>query len=86
MERLARQSRAVIWLNPLLAVQGYEPRARGMAAALPHVDLFAPIRDARSLWELLERLRSASGTRRHRGFAIRAGASELDASQQTGTI
>ncbi|RIL07366.1 MAG: hypothetical protein DCC71_03390 [Proteobacteria bacterium] len=86
MERLARHSRAVIWLNPLLAQSGYEPRARGMAAALPYVDLFAPIRDARSLWELLERLRAASGSRRNRGFAIRAGASELDATQHTGAI
>jgi len=39
---LARQSRAVVWLNPLAATQGYEPTCRGMATALPYVDgLFA---------------------------------------------
>ena len=31
----------VIWLNPLKGWQGYEATARGMAAALPHLDLFA---------------------------------------------
>src|SRR5205085_188876 len=31
---------AVVWLNPLKGEPRYEPLARGMAAALPHVDLF----------------------------------------------
>jgi uncharacterized protein with von Willebrand factor type A (vWA) domain len=39
---LARQSRAVVWLNPLAASAAWEPTCRGMAAALPYVDaLFA---------------------------------------------
>ena len=40
MERLHRTAHAVVWVNPLKASPGYEPLARGMAAALPHVDLF----------------------------------------------
>ena len=40
MARLARTAHRVVWLNPLKARPGYEPLARGMAAALPHVDVF----------------------------------------------
>lgn len=42
MSWLSRRSRATFWLNPLAASPGYEPTARGMAAALPYLDgLFA---------------------------------------------
>ncbi len=41
MERLSRLAHRVIWLNPLKQDEAYEPLARGMAAALPHVDVFA---------------------------------------------
>jgi uncharacterized protein with von Willebrand factor type A (vWA) domain len=57
LERLRRRSRGVIWLNPLLAVPGYEPRAQGMAAALPHVDVFAPAHDLASLWRVVASIR-----------------------------
>lgn len=40
MARLHRTAHTVVWVNPLRASPGYEPIARGMAAALPHVDLF----------------------------------------------
>ena len=40
MARLHRTAHRVVWLNPLRARPGYEPLARGMAAALPHVDAF----------------------------------------------
>lgn len=40
MARLSRVARRVIWVNPLKASPGYEPLARGMAAALPYVDQF----------------------------------------------
>jgi uncharacterized protein with von Willebrand factor type A (vWA) domain len=46
---LKRRARRVIWLNPLLGWDGYQPLAAGMAAALPHVDLFAPAHDLESL-------------------------------------
>ena len=38
MARLARLTHAIVWLNPLKGDPGYEPLARGMRAALPHVD------------------------------------------------
>ncbi|MFC5973284.1 VWA domain-containing protein [Halomarina salina] len=39
---VSRRAEAVLWLNPLASSPGYEPTARGMAAALPFVDgLFA---------------------------------------------
>lgn len=40
MERLHRVSHRLIWVNPLKVSPGYAPLARGMAAALPHVDHF----------------------------------------------
>jgi uncharacterized protein len=40
MERLQRVAHAVVWVNPLKVTPGYAPLARGMAAALPHVDRF----------------------------------------------
>lgn len=40
MERLHRVSFRTIWVNPLKVTPGYAPLARGMAAALPHVDHF----------------------------------------------
>ncbi|HXB74396.1 MAG TPA: VWA domain-containing protein [Candidatus Acidoferrales bacterium] len=44
--------RKVIWLNPLLGLKDYRPLTRGMAAALPHVDVFAPAHSLESLLEL----------------------------------
>jgi uncharacterized protein with von Willebrand factor type A (vWA) domain len=38
MDRLHQHAHRVVWANPLLATPGYEPTARGMAAAVPHVD------------------------------------------------
>ncbi len=40
MARLHRIAHQVVWVNPLKATPGYAPLARGMAAALPHVDAF----------------------------------------------
>lgn len=39
--RLKKRGCKIIWLNPLKGWKDYEPVARGMAAALPHLDLFA---------------------------------------------
>ncbi len=69
MEQLRRRSHAVVWLNPLLHLDGYEPRAAGIAAALKYVDLFAPAHDIASLWELLRELRMLAG--RGRGSLMR---------------
>jgi uncharacterized protein len=49
MWRLARRCRRIIWLNPLIGWRDYQPTARGMQAALPYVDLFAPAHNLESL-------------------------------------
>jgi uncharacterized protein with von Willebrand factor type A (vWA) domain len=52
MRAMHRKARKVIWLNPLLSSSQYEPAARGMRAALPHIDIFAPGHNLESLLEL----------------------------------
>jgi uncharacterized protein with von Willebrand factor type A (vWA) domain len=59
MERLHRVAHAVIWVNPLKAAPGYEPLARGMAAALPHVDRFVPGHSLAALADLAELVTTA---------------------------
>jgi uncharacterized protein len=49
MRRLRRRCRRIIWLNPLIGWRDYSPQARGMQAALPYVDLFAPAHNLDSL-------------------------------------
>jgi uncharacterized protein with von Willebrand factor type A (vWA) domain len=56
MARLSRLAYRVVWLNPLQEDPAYEPLARGMKAALPHVDLFASGHSLASLEELGEAL------------------------------
>lgn len=41
LARLKKKGCKIIWLNPLKGWKDYEPIAKGMAAALPHIDLFA---------------------------------------------
>ena len=52
VERLHRITHRLIWVNPLKASAGYEPLARGMAAALPHVDQFLEGHSLASLEDL----------------------------------
>jgi uncharacterized protein len=49
MRRLRRRCRRIIWLNPLIGWRDYSPQARGMQAAMPYVDLFAPAHNLESL-------------------------------------
>ena len=49
MRRLRRRCRKIVWLNPLIGWRDYSPQARGMQAALPYVDLFAPAHNLESL-------------------------------------
>jgi uncharacterized protein with von Willebrand factor type A (vWA) domain len=67
IERLARCSHRLVWLNPLKATPGYEPLVRGMTAALPHTDLFLAGNTLGSLEQLadcMERGFEARATRR----------------------
>jgi uncharacterized protein len=52
MEQIHRRAARVIWLNPLLGNEDYRPLARGMSAALPHVNLFASAHNLASLQAL----------------------------------
>jgi uncharacterized protein with von Willebrand factor type A (vWA) domain len=52
MERLGRLAHRVVWVNPLKGSPRYEPLARGMAAALPSVDVFLSGHNLASLSEL----------------------------------
>ena len=57
--RLSRLAHRLIWVNPLKGSPRYEPLARGMAAALPHVDVFLAGHNLESLESLCEVLEDA---------------------------
>jgi uncharacterized protein len=61
MDRLHRSCRRLIWLNPLLRFEGFEARARGIKAMLPHVDEFRPIHSLESMTELVAALQHGGG-------------------------
>ncbi len=54
MERLSLSARRVIWVNPLLRWEGFAPKARGIAAMLPHVDSFRAGHSIATLADLAE--------------------------------
>jgi uncharacterized protein with von Willebrand factor type A (vWA) domain len=62
LSKAARQLRLyahqVVWLNPLLRFDRFEPRAAGIRAILPHVDRFLPVHNLASLADLAVALRS----------------------------
>ena len=60
MARLARVAHRIIWVNPLAASPGYEPLARGMAAAMPFIDNFLPGDTAGALAHVLSAITAAS--------------------------
>ena len=56
IDRLHRSCKRLIWLNPLLRYEQFEPKAKGIQAILPHVDEFRPIHNLESLTELTRSL------------------------------
>lgn len=54
MDRLHKSCRQLIWLNPLLRYDGFEPKARGIKAILPHVDIFKSVHNLKSLQDLAD--------------------------------
>lgn len=52
MAALARRCRRIVWLNPMMGWDGYQPLAAGMQAAIPHIDLLAPANTLQSLADL----------------------------------
>ena len=56
IERLHKSCRRLVWLNPLLRYEGFEPRSTGIRAMLPHVDEFRPVHNLDSLEQLASAL------------------------------
>jgi uncharacterized protein with von Willebrand factor type A (vWA) domain len=56
MQRLHLSCRRLIWLNPLLRYQAFEPKSIGIRAIMPHVDEFRPVHNLDSLRTLVESL------------------------------
>src|SRR5438477_600412 len=61
IDRLHRSCRRLIWLNPLLRFSGFEAKAKGIRAMLPHVDQLRPIHNLDSMGELVRALSAAGG-------------------------
>jgi uncharacterized protein len=57
--QLKRFAHELVWLNPLLRFDGFEPEAAGVRALLPHVDRFLPMHNLASLADLGRALRQA---------------------------
>jgi uncharacterized protein with von Willebrand factor type A (vWA) domain len=64
IDRLHKSCRRLIWLNPLLRYEAFEPKSLGMRAILPHVDEFRPVHSLESLESLIEALSGPPGPRR----------------------
>jgi uncharacterized protein with von Willebrand factor type A (vWA) domain len=69
MQRLHLSCRRLIWLNPLLRYDAFEPRSIGIRAIMPHVDEFRPVHNLDSLRMLIESL-GRPGPRRMEGMRI----------------
>ena len=52
MERLHKSCERLVWLNPLLRFDAFQPRAAGIRAMLPNVDQFLPAHNLDSLHDL----------------------------------
>jgi uncharacterized protein with von Willebrand factor type A (vWA) domain len=61
MERLSKSCRRVVWLNPLLRYEGFEPRAAGIRAMLPYVDDVLPVHNLESLMQIAVAFEKAGG-------------------------
>lgn len=57
--RLGRLAHRLVWLNPLLRFEGFEPRAAGVRALLPHVDRHLPVHSLASLEDIGRAIRAA---------------------------
>jgi len=62
-ERLAKSCRRLVWLNPLLRYEGFEPKARGVRALLAHVSSFLPVHNIESVERLAATLAGTGRTR-----------------------
>lgn len=68
VERLHKSCRRLVWLNPLLRYEDFEPRSVGVRAILPHVDDFRSVHNLTSLEDLADAL-SHVGSRHEEGVS-----------------
>jgi uncharacterized protein with von Willebrand factor type A (vWA) domain len=66
ISRLQRSCHRLIWLNPLLGSDQYEPLTRGMRTALPYIDDFLPVHNLASLEDLAQHLERIDRSRPER--------------------
>lgn len=57
LRTIKRRAKKLIWLNPLLGMENYQPLTRGMSTALPLLDVFAAAHNLESLLELEKHLK-----------------------------
>jgi len=77
MERLHLSARRLIWVNPLLRWQKFAPKARGIAAMLPHVDCFRAGHNVASLEQLAAALSQGGDGGEKTRFMQRLASSEV---------
>jgi len=68
-DRLRRSCRRLVWLNPLLRYERFQPRSQGIRAMLPHVDEFRPVHNLASLRALVASLSDAPAAPARRAAA-----------------
>ncbi len=73
MERLQKTCHRLIWLNPLIGTQNFEPRTKGLLAALPFVDDFLPVQNLQHLAQLAQHLERINAMRSARRSGVKAG-------------
>jgi len=61
IDRLHRSCRRLIWLNPLLRFEGFEAKAKGIRAMLPHVDEFRAVHSLDAVADLVTALSGKQG-------------------------
>ncbi len=57
MKCLHNQVHKILWLNPLLSHDEYQPLCQGMQTALPYIDYFLPAHNLESFTRLIDQLR-----------------------------
>jgi uncharacterized protein len=65
MDRLHRSCRRLVWLNPLLRFEGFQAKAKGIRAMLPHVDEFRPAHSLNAVEDLVKALSDDKTDTRH---------------------
>jgi len=84
IERLHKSCHQLIWLNPLLRFEDFEPRAAGVRLMLPHVDAFLPAHNIDSLTDLARSLQH-NGSIAGRTLQSQAHTTGLGASGESAT-